>query len=116
MNKALVGIEHDDLHRVREADGSALWCAVIYQAIRDATHNGAESAIDPNRKRDAREWLTTYDRDFELVCQFAGLEPEHVRSAAVKLIGEADQHPQTFKLDTGRNRSRSKQVCDAKEA
>lgn len=66
-----------------------LWCAVISQAIEDATSPGMGKDI--KRIRDsARRWLTTPSRDFCDVCAFAGLLPEKVRAAAIRIIAEHD--------------------------
>jgi hypothetical protein len=63
-----------------------LWCAVIAQAVMDAT-NPLSSTI--GRRMDqvrARHWLTKPSRDFDEVCALAGKEPDRVRSGAIAAI------------------------------
>jgi hypothetical protein len=66
-----------------ESPEQALWCAVIQQAIADAT---ASSKRERSR---AIEWLLTPNRDFDHACLSAGLEPECVRARASKAINTA---------------------------
>lgn len=63
---------------------SALWSAVVSQAISDATAN--VSSVGPSGYKtavllrdQARRWLLSGSKDFRLVCEFAGLEPDAVR-------------------------------------
>jgi hypothetical protein len=69
-------------------DERQLWCAVIGQAVDDAT-----TPLGPNRRRNmviinARDWLMKPNRDFADVCRLAGYEPDRVRAQAIRLIGE----------------------------
>jgi hypothetical protein len=61
-----------------------LWSAVIAQALHDATcpHETDEARQD---RDDARCWLTGNDTDFSLVCHLAGLEPDAVCEAVLKM-------------------------------
>lgn len=70
----------------------ALWCAVLRQAVIDATQ--MPSATAPKRvhaeKRQARAWLTKNSEDFRDVCHLAGMDPEAVREHAVRVIATAE--------------------------
>ncbi|RXF69235.1 hypothetical protein [Hansschlegelia zhihuaiae] len=75
----------------QSARDRALWCAVIRQALTDATRTIAPS--EPNRahveQRQARTWFTGAGKDFRDVCYLAGMDPDAVRERAVRLIEEA---------------------------
>jgi hypothetical protein len=97
-----VMIEHHNTERTnyeiteRSAQDRRLWCAVILQAIEDATSDApiGTSSRGLNRemtKRDARAWLLEPNRDFGAACDLAGVDPDHVRAYACRLIEEADQ-------------------------
>lgn len=68
-----------------------LWIRVIEQAIDDAMLTKHQSKLwlrmDVLR---ARKWLTKPSKDFDMVCDFAGLEPCHVRAYAIGKIEKAD--------------------------
>lgn len=77
------------------SDQKILWCAVIDQAITDATapvSTRRDVRMDQQR---AREWLTKPNSDFEEVCALAGIEADRVRAKAARLIenvGEQASH------------------------
>jgi hypothetical protein len=73
-----------------EADGTGLWCAVILQAIKDATTKATSYPKIELSRHEARTWLLGQSRDFIAVCNYAGVEPEKVRALAVKMINDAD--------------------------
>ena len=75
-----------------------LWHAVIDRALQDAT-----SCLRPGRRfaqhgsntgnsdvHHARSWFRRPSRDFTMVCDFAGLDPDVVRRRALKLIAEVE--------------------------
>ena len=84
-----------------------LWRAVLLQAIEDATFRykpmkrkkkltpeewekvtAARAEARRNAKREqtaARNWLLGFSRDFRLVCNLAGVDPEAVHDRAKKL-------------------------------
>ena len=69
-------------------DERQLWCAVLGQALEDAT-----CALGKTRRRNleiigARDWLTKPNRDFADVCRLAGYEPDRIRAQATRLIEE----------------------------
>jgi hypothetical protein len=67
-------------------EAQQLWCAVIKQAVLDAT-NPLSARIGRRMEQiRAREWLTKPSNDFDEVCALAGKEPDRVRSAAVAAI------------------------------
>lgn len=62
-----------------------LWRAVITQALMDAASRSRKS--DARRSRsDALHWLLSDTRDFEAVCDHAGLDPDYVRTRARQAI------------------------------
>jgi signal transduction histidine kinase len=73
-------------------DTKPLWCAVIEQALIDATEPLSSRLIVRLEQIRAREWLTKPNRDFEDVCAFAGIEPDKVRAVATQRITEASKH------------------------
>ncbi|PCD76229.1 hypothetical protein CLN94_10415 [Pseudothioclava arenosa] len=60
-----------------------LWQAVLMRAIDDAVHGVPASGVSPERRefetQEARRFLTRPSADLDLVCTFAGVEPEAVR-------------------------------------
>ena len=82
---------------VAESGEIALWRAVLEQALHDACLPPSNPTLNretakSGRKRDrcrtaARDWLRSAERDFSLVCDFAGLPAEAVQNHACELIG-----------------------------
>lgn len=68
-----------------------LWCAVIAQAIEDATAPLSESHRRRKEQISAREWFIEAGIDFQRTCDLAGYDPERIRVATVELI-EAAKH------------------------
>lgn len=84
-----------------------LWQAVIVRALEDAiwvdpnpqggrsekvSFNGAAvPRFSANRMRDdAMFWLCTNVRDFQFVCDLAGVQPHKVRAAATRMINATE--------------------------
>ena len=74
----------------------ALWAAVLHQALLEATGgsgvgDGRASARAARGRSEA--WFARGGRDFEMVCAFAGVDPDAVRSrwreAAARLVAGA---------------------------
>lgn len=78
---------------------TALWTAVITQAMMDAlTHaNNAEALY---YKNEAIHWLTSNSRDFNMVCQMAGKEPDEVRRKAKKALAS----PKPWRAEAGQGK------------
>lgn len=74
-----------------ESDGKALWCAVIHQALTDATTKLSPKLYQRLEQIRSREWFTIPNRDFEVVCALAGIEPDRLRAIAAPLIEAAKQ-------------------------
>ena len=66
-----------------------LWCAVIAQAITDATTPLSERLLIRLEQVRAREWFIEADQHFQRACALAGYEPDRIRTATVKLIEAA---------------------------
>ncbi|WP_439374939.1 hypothetical protein [Bradyrhizobium sp. DASA03120] len=67
-----------------------LWCAVITQAITDATLPlDVKTKSERIERQRARDWFTSDDRNFRDACHRAGLEPDRVRSYVLPLIAKA---------------------------
>ena len=72
-----------------EDERRQLWCAVVLQAIEDAT-----CPLSNKRRRNheivsARVWLTRPSRDFAEVCRLAGYEPDRIRAQVTGRIEQA---------------------------
>lgn len=63
-----------------------LWRAVITQALMDAASRSRKSEARRSRE-DAIRWLMSDTRDFETVCDNAGLDPDYVRGRAIAALG-----------------------------
>lgn len=64
---------------------TALWVAVITQAMMDALSRSR----DPDQQRHKREairWLTENSKDFYLVCSCADMDPDYVRRKAKRSL------------------------------
>ena len=80
----------------RRATGeTALWRAVVAQALHDAAPRRRPSrplSAERARARDAaRRWLLEAGRDFRRVCDLADLDASAVRAEAVEAIRAADE-------------------------
>jgi hypothetical protein len=69
-----------------------LWCAVIAQAIEDATAPLSESLRKRREQVRAREWFIEADKDFQRACDLAGYDPERIRIATMELIEAVKPH------------------------
>ena len=76
----------------------ALWCAVITQAMIDATSN-LRKPETIHQKRDAMRWLIGNSPDFIEVCERAGLHPDYVRKRAKKALA----NPGSWRTDAGQS-------------
>jgi len=69
-----------------------LWCAVINQMRTDALSNSRKAEFR-HRRREALAWLTGNSRDFRMVCELAGYDPDYIRErAAQELAGHVLTH------------------------
>jgi hypothetical protein len=64
---------------------TALWVAVITQALMDAL-NRSRHPEQQHHKQAAIQWLTGNSRDFRHVCELAGLDHNYVRRKAKRAI------------------------------
>ncbi|WP_142847246.1 hypothetical protein [Telmatospirillum sp. J64-1] len=91
------GIDPDDRSTWQDVD-DGLWpldvascrglaCSVIRQALHDAMGLGAVNRWDA---RSAQEWFKDGGRDFRQWCWSADLDPDVVRSNALRLIAQAE--------------------------
>lgn len=64
---------------------SALWAAVITQAMMDALSR-SRNPEQLYHKQAATQWLTGNSKDFFLVCLMAGMDPHYVRRKAKKAL------------------------------
>jgi hypothetical protein len=83
-----------------------LWCAVIQQAIIDATEPlcTTKGSIRLDQIR-SREWLTKPNKDFNIVCALAGMEPVCVREFATRLIADCSKNDQPLQTPAARRRA-----------
>lgn len=74
----------------------SLWRAVLLQMITDAISNSAKP--DQKRfRRDARHWLTRHSRDFRLVCEFAGYQPDWLQQEINRFLARHNELEQQNK-------------------
>ncbi len=74
----------DDPHSVVRGE-TALWVAVITQAMMDALSK-ANNSEARYHKDEAIRWLSDNSKDFVYVCTLAGLDPNYVRRKAKKAL------------------------------
>lgn len=79
-----------------------LWSSVINQALEDAVTPRTERST--NDIDTARRWLTTPSKDFDFVCECAGLEPWQVRAHAQSEIEKANTNPRKLRQRVGGRR------------
>jgi hypothetical protein len=73
----------------------ALWRAVLLQMITDALSNSQK--IDLIRyRRDARHWLLRSSRDFRLVCDYAGYNPDWLQQQIIQFLQDNAQNMLTL--------------------
>jgi hypothetical protein len=87
----------ESLYEITEKDShKSLYIAVILQALLDVSKpKTKEEENEIKLQRDqARAWFFTSAgvtcEDFEIVCQYAGLEPKKVRNFAYEVIQSGD--------------------------
>ena len=72
-----------------------LWQAVLGQAISDAMMEDPQSSESVDARKSARFWFDFADRNFRLVCEMAGMNPDAVseawRDGRVSRAGELRQ-------------------------
>lgn len=72
-----------------------LWQAVLGQAVADAMMDDPQSQESVGAKKSARRWFDLADRNFRMVCELAGMNPDAVseawRSGRVSRAGELRQ-------------------------
>ena len=66
----------DNTHGIRGE--TALWRAVITQALMDASSNSSKEEAKNDRMQ-ALRWLCGNNRDFKTVCYYAGYDPSYLR-------------------------------------
>ena len=64
-----------------------LWSAVLTKAVRDAF-----SASEWINARSAIAWLKSYNKDFRLVCEFAGRDPQYVYKKLIKPLTKREEY------------------------
>ena len=80
-----------------------LWQAVLARAVEDAVHGVPVSGVLPERRefetQEARRFLTRPSADLDLVCTFAGVDPEAVRDRMrLRIDKEKLAERQNFKV------------------
>lgn len=78
---------------------TALWVAVITQAMMDALSRCKKSE-SIYHKHEAISWLTSNSKDFNDVCLCAGLNPDYVRRKAKKIIAA----PKPWRAEAGKGK------------
>lgn len=70
----------------------ALWRAVILQMITDAISN-SQKPDNKRFRRDARHWLTRHSRDFRIVCEHAGYNPDWLQQEINRFLANHESPP-----------------------
>ncbi|WP_320202370.1 hypothetical protein [Agrobacterium rosae] len=83
---------NDDLSAIDAREN--LWRAVLFNAIDEAVRGVSQSSyFSPIQRvaliKDARDYITVPNKDFNTVCSLAGLDPEAVREHVTKQIAAA---------------------------
>ncbi|HVV43176.1 MAG TPA: hypothetical protein VHC94_19170 [Nitrobacter sp.] len=78
-------LEHHDEDVDRQ-----LWCAVLSQAIEDATSTRISKRAQ-SEKQAALDWLLVDSIDFKTVCTLAGVEPDAVRDRLMQMPGVVEK-------------------------
>lgn len=63
----------------------ALWRAVITQALMDASNHSSKMELK-YEKSQSLCWLSSGNKDFRTVCEYAGLDPNYVRQQALAAL------------------------------
>ena len=69
----------------RKMPEQGLWAAVIMQAFNDAKRN-SNKPDDKLAKVQSIQWITIANRDFVMVCDYAGLDHVYTRQRLSKLL------------------------------
>ena len=78
---------------------SAMWVAVITQAMMDALSKSRKSEA-LYYKQEATTWLTENSPSFVMVCQLAGLHPDDIRRKAKRVIAA----PKGWRMEAGKGK------------
>lgn len=78
---------------------TALWVAVITQAMMDALSK-CKKSDSQFQKSEAKHWLTSSSKDFIDVCIAAGLNPDYVRRKAKKALTS----PSPWRAEAGKGK------------
>jgi hypothetical protein len=106
----------EDVYNIAQGE-TALWVAVITQAMMDALSNCKKSE-SLYQKHDATCWLTSNSKDFIDVCLSAEMNPDYVRRKAKQALSS----PSPWRAEAGqgkryqeRKKYREKQKLEAKK-
>lgn len=64
---------------------TALWRAVITQALMDASSNSAKDEAK-NDKMKALRWLCSNSQDFKTICYYAGYDPVYLKKKIISAL------------------------------
>jgi hypothetical protein len=71
-----------------------LWCAVVERAMQDAVGcNAAWDRCEARRRerQDALRWFVEGGRDYQLACDAAGVDPDHLRHRVMTLAAKSEE-------------------------
>lgn len=83
----------------RRSPETALWRAVILQALLDCLSQSKKKA-NVQAREEAIEWLNPQNNEFKAICSFAQLEPDYVFKKAIHAF--KNQHLWRRKCDIGK--------------
>ncbi|WP_188064239.1 hypothetical protein [Sphingobium sp. KCTC 72723] len=94
--------------------------AIIINAISEAMGNGAVNERTSGGREKCREsalrWFVEADADFQAICDWADLDPNAVRSAALAHIQTGVRMPRRQAIDSQSNSKRRKDITIARIA
>ena len=71
-----------------------LWCAVVERALQDAVGPGAMAARAESHRperQDALQWFLENGRDYQMACDAAGIDAEHLRHHVLMLAASTGE-------------------------
>lgn len=88
-----------------------LWCAVLHQAVADATSPLVRNRGEHLEQCRARTWFRTGNRDFQQVCLLAGYDPDRIRNQVLPMIEAAE--PNDKEMHKSRPRKAKMELANA---
>lgn len=86
-----------------------LWREVLFMTINDALNGAKHEGMNCENKvaltYQARKYLTIPNRDFDLICAYAGIDPDAARDRLTKLFSNAPSPEELFAEPAAKKKS-----------